>query len=135
MQPFHINYLALVVAAVAKGIIGFIWYSPPVFLSPWLQLNGFTAESMKQDMVRPVVIELGCNIVMAFVLVHAIHYAGANTASLGAVSGFWNWLGFVGTVGLTGAIYERRSLKLWGINTGYQLTGLVVMGAIIAAWT
>jgi hypothetical protein len=44
------------------------------------------------------------------------------------------WLGFVTTVQLTNALFMRQPAKLYAINTGYQLVGYVVMGAIMAAW-
>lgn len=135
MQSFPINFLALVVATVAKGALGWLWYSPVLFLKPWMQLAGASPEGMKQGMAKALTIETVCNFVMAFVLVHAVHYAGANTAPLGAAVGFFNWAGFILTLGLTSYAYERRPLKLVAINSGYQLVGLVVMGAIVAVWT
>ena len=135
MQPFPINYLALVVATIAKGAIGFLWYSPFLFLKPWLALSRETQDGMKQGMAKALTIETVGNFVMAFVLVHAVHYAGATTAPLGAAVGFFNWLGFVLTIGLASYAYEHRPLKLVAINSGYQLVGLLVMGAIVAVWT
>ena len=135
MQPVPINYVALVVATIVKGAIGFLWYSPFLFLKPWLALSRETQEGMKQGMAKALTIETVGNFVMAFVLVHAVHYAGATTAPLGAAVGFFNWLGFVLTIGLASYAYEHRPLKLVAINTGYQLVGLLAMGAIVAVWT
>jgi hypothetical protein len=135
VQPFPINYLALVVATIVKGAIGFLWYSPFLFLKPWLALSKETQEGMKQGMAKALTIETVGNFVMAFVLVHAVHYAGATTAPQGAVVGFFNWLGFVLTIGLASYGYEHKPLKLVAINTGYQLVGLLAMGAIVAVWT
>jgi Protein of unknown function (DUF1761) len=49
MQSFPINYLALIVATLAKGVIGWLWYSPLMFLRPWMRLSGMTPELMKQS--------------------------------------------------------------------------------------
>ena len=135
MQSFPINYLALVAATVARGAIGWLWYSPFLFLKPWMQLSGKTHDGMQGGMGKAIAIETAGNFVMAFVLVHAVHYAGATTAATGAAVGFFNWLGFILTIALTGAAYEGRPLKLVAINTGHQLVGLLVMGAIVAVWT
>jgi len=48
--------------------------------------------------------------------------------------GFHVWLGFVATVQLTGALFAKQSMKLFAINTGYQLVCYLVMGAILTAW-
>jgi hypothetical protein len=44
------------------------------------------------------------------------------------------WLGFVATVQLTGALFTKQSMKLFAINTGYQLVCYLAMGAILGAW-
>jgi hypothetical protein len=134
VQPFPINFLALVVATLAKGALGWLWYSPLLFLNPWMQLSGSTPEQMKTGLAKGLTIETVGNFVMAYVLVHAVHYAGARDALSGAAVGFFNWLGFIFVVALAGATYERRPFKLVLINTGYQLVGLLVMGAIVAVW-
>jgi uncharacterized protein DUF1761 len=134
MQSFPINFLALVAATVAKGVLGWLWYSPPLFLTPWMRLTGVSDAQMKAGMGKALAVEVVGNFVMAFVLVHAVHYAGAHGALQGAAVGFFNWLGFVLVVALAGAAYEKRPLALVAINTGYQLVGLLVMGAIVAVW-
>lgn len=71
---------------------------------------------------------------MAFVLVHAVHYAGAVTLGTGAAVGFFNWLGFMGATTLAATFYEKKPLQLWAINNGYLLLILLTMGAILAVW-
>ena len=48
--------------------------------------------------------------------------------------GFAVWLGFVTTVQLTSVLFAKQPLKLYLINTGYQLVCYLVMGAILAVW-
>ena len=71
---------------------------------------------------------------MAFVLVHAVRYAGANSFALGAVVGFMNWLGFVAVTQLNHVLYAKRPLALVAIDAGYWLVGLVIIGAILGGW-
>ena len=79
------------------------------------------------------VADLIANFVMAFVVVHAVH-AGAVNAGQGAAVGFFNWLGFIASVMLMLTLYEKRPVKLWWINSGFQLISLLIMGAIVAIW-
>jgi len=72
--------------------------------------------------------------VMAFVLVHAIRYAGATGAAQGAAVGFFNWLGFVLIVILEEYAAARYAFKLVAIKSGAYLVELVVMGIILASW-
>jgi len=134
MQHFPINYLALVVAAIARFLFGWLWYSPLLFGKTWMSLTNCSPDEMKQRMPLLASLDLMSNFVMAFVLVHAVHYAGARNAGQGAAVGFFNWLGFIATVTLMLTLYEKRPLKLFWINNGFQLISLLIMGAIVAVW-
>jgi hypothetical protein len=75
------------------------------------------------------------SLVTAFVLDQFVRWTGATTAAAGATIGFWAWLGFVATVTAASVLYERRPTALYLLNNGYQLASLLVMGAILGAWT
>ena len=64
-----------------------------------------------------------------------MYYAGARTFTLGAAVGFLNWLGFIMVEQLDAYAAEKKPLKLVAINSGNHLVGLVIAGAILAAWT
>lgn len=134
MQHFAINYWALVVATVAKILIGMVWYSPQLFGKQWNQLIHCTPDEMKARMPKLLLGDFVSTFIMAFVLVHAVHYAGANSAALGAAVGFFNWLGFVLVTSFALTAYEQRPWRLFLINNGFQVISLLAMGAILAAW-
>ena len=134
MQPVNINAIAFIVAVVAKFIIGWAWFSPILFLRPWQQLTGVTDEQMRGGMGKGVTIWIVGSVLMAFVLVHAIRYAGATTIAQGAAVGFFNWLGFVFVVSLEEYGAVKYPFKLVAIKTGGYLVELLVMGAILAVW-
>ena len=134
MQEFPINWGAVLVAAIVKFAIGGIWYSNIAFAPRWRALTGCSEEGTKQGLGKAMAIDFAGGVVMAFVLLHAVHYAGAVTAPMGAAVGFFNWLGFIGVSTLAASFYEKRPLQLWVINNGYLLLALLVMGAILAIW-
>ena len=41
MQFYHLNWLAIVVAAISTVIVGFLWYSPLLFAKPWMREMGY----------------------------------------------------------------------------------------------
>jgi len=135
MQEVHMNILALLVAAAVKWMIGGLWYSPPLFAKPWQAMSGVSEEQMKKGLVKFSIAGFVCDVVMAFVLVHAIRYANATGFTQGMCVGFFNWLGFVATVTFIQTFYEYRPVKLWLINNGYLLLSLLIMGGILAVWT
>jgi len=134
MKEIPINFWAVLVAAVAKMVVGAIWYSPPLFAGPWRALIGISEADMKAVLGKAMAVDFVGSLIMAFVLVHAVVYAGATTAVLGAAVGFLNWLGFVATVTIAQVTYERRPFRLFLINNGALLIALVIMGAILAVW-
>ncbi len=132
MQELTIGILPVVAAVIAKQIIGAIWYMP-LFGKVWQQETGLTTAQMKAGMGKAMAIDVIMNIIMAFVLAHAIQYAGAKTVAQGAIVGFWNWLGFVVPPVLGFVLFEQFSTKLILIRISNLLVSLVAMSAIIVA--
>ncbi len=134
MREIPIHFFAILGAAVAKMAIGALWYSPALFLKPWLRMSGVTEEQMKEGMGKALVVEFVGSLLMAFVLVHAIRYAEATTVPQGLAVGFFNWLGFVAVVTIGNVTYQRKPFKLFLLMNSYLLISLLVMGAILAVW-
>jgi hypothetical protein len=135
-----VNLLAVLVAAVATMIVGFLWYSPLLFATPWTVLMGYDPnnkaqmDAMRKGAGKLYAISFFCSLVAAFVLGRVIHTATINSALHGAKMGAGAWLGFVTTVQLTDTLFGKKPFKLYLINTGYQLVCFLAMGAILAAW-
>ncbi len=134
MREIPIHFFAILGATITRVVIGALWYSPALFLNTWLKLAGVTEAQMKEGMGKAVAVDVVGSFIMAFVLVHAVRYAGATTAPEGMAVGFFNWLGFVAVVTIGTVTYERKPFKLFLLNNGYFLISLVVMGAILAVW-
>lgn len=129
-----INYLAILVAALASMVIGMLWYGP-LFQKQWMKLAGITPQSMKKMKLSPVAaMSMGfvASLVTAYVLSVFVGGVMAWTAAANFV--FWIWLGFVAPVQLGVFLWEGKSFKLFILNTSYSLVTLVVMAGILAAW-
>jgi hypothetical protein len=135
-----INLWSVLVAAVAAMILGFVWYSPILFASPWMRLMGVDPNDnaklaeMRKGAGKLYGLAFVASIVSALVLAKIIAITTVNTIPYGMKIGFAVWLGFVTTVQLTGALFGKQPTKLYLINTGYQLVCYLVMGAILAVW-
>jgi len=140
MNCMGVNLLAMLVAAIATMVVGFVWYSPLLFARPWMSSMGYDPnDKAKQDEMRKGAGELYaisfiCSLVAAFVLARIIHMATIHTALHGMKIGGGVWLGFVTTVQLTDKLFSKKPFKLYLINTGYQLVCFLAMGAILAVW-
>jgi hypothetical protein len=140
MNFMGVNLLAVLVAAVATMIVGFLWYSPLLFARPWMSLMGYAPDDpAKQEELRRGAGKLYAqafvaSLVAAFVLDRIIGISTINSALHGMKLGAGVWLGFVTTVQFTDKLFSKRPAKLYLINTGYQLVCYMVMGGILAVW-
>lgn len=134
-----INYVAVLVAALASIVLGFAWYGP-LFGKQWMAMMGFTKESIdaakKKGMAKTYVLMAVGSLVMAYVLAHALVFASAYTktvgVSAGLMVGFWNWLGFVMPVKMGDQLWGGKPWMLLVLDGGYYLVSLCAMGVILA---
>src|SRR5258708_37799341 len=68
----------------------------------------------------------------AVVLAKIISITSIHTIPYGMKIGVAVWLGFVTTVQLTGALFGKQPIKLYRINTGYQLVCYLAMGSLLS---
>jgi hypothetical protein len=73
-------------------------------------------------------------LVSAFVLALFLHKMHVQSLEIGLLVGSHVWLGFVATVQLSSALFTKQSMKLFAINTGYQLVCYLAMSAILTVW-
>jgi hypothetical protein len=126
-----VNWVAVVVAAVAGIIVGFVWYAPPVFGRRWARAAGIELPAAGQAQPATYAGAVVIALVTAYVLAVLSQGLGAATLVDGAIVGVLVWLGFVATWFASGVFFERRSGEWWAINAGQAVVSLVVMGAII----
>ncbi len=141
-----INLIAVVGAAAAAIVLGFLWFGP-LFGKAWMKSMNITpeqAEAWKQDpkmkgkMMRSYLVMMVTALIMSYVLAHSLLFAntylGTSGPWSGVQAGFWNWLGYVVPVSIGGVLWENKSWKWWFITAGYYLVSLIIMGKILAYW-
>jgi hypothetical protein len=136
-----INYWAVLVSAIAAMGLGYLWYGP-IFGTQWISLMGWSKAEMESKMKAGVgpqyLLQAAGALVMAYVLAHYVIFAGSYLHQSGIVAGIeggiWSWLGFAAPVSLGSVLWDGKSWKLWGINAGYFLVTLIVMGIILGWW-
>ena len=129
------NYLAILVAAIAYWLLGGVWYAA-LFAKSWMALENLSEAQIKSaNPVLPYIITFVLNLLIAYVLSQIILWRNATTAGRGAAVGVILWIGFIGPITYTTYMYEMRPTELFAINQFYPLAGMVLMGAIIGAWT
>lgn len=134
----EVNYLAVLIAGVASMAVGFLWYGPMLLGKPWMKLMGYTKESMektKKGMGKTYAMSTVFTLISAYVLWHVMTFSksfyGYSPMMTGLSSAFWMWFGFMMPVQATEVLFGGKKWKLFGINTGYQLVSLLVMGVVM----
>ncbi len=133
MSAVPINYLAVVVAAVAGFLLGWGWYT--VFGKVWKEGLGKKPEDSKGPMpLRPLIIAGVACLLMAWMLAGLMSHLSDVTIRGGIISAIFVWAGFVLTTTATNQAFEGMRPVVTVIDVGHWLAVLVVMGAIIGAF-
>jgi hypothetical protein len=138
------NPLAMLVAAIAAMIIGFIWYGP-LFNKLWMEGMGWDpndkahTEKMKKSATSAYIQMFIGVILQVWVLTHvlwAFSLALPETKGImaGVQGGFWVWLGFVLPIKYGDKIWGGKKFKYVAIDLGYYLVNLIVMSVILSVW-
>jgi hypothetical protein len=133
MEASHLNFWAILVAALSTFVLGGIWYSPAAFGKAWMKENGLTEEDLKKGSMTKI---FGLAFVLGLVsAVNLAMFLGPDAdVTFGAFAGFAAGFGWVATFVGTHYLFERKSFKLFLINAGYSIVALTIMGVIIGAW-
>jgi len=128
------NYWAILVATIVCFLLAAGWYT--FFMQAWLAGISRTMEWFEHSGV-PTWISPVCAFILAALMAIAIscvvQLTGPQTAGRGMKVGFLLWLGFVCTVLGTEYVYELRPV-MFGLNAGFWLIAMPVMGAIVGGW-
>lgn len=134
MLDLSVNYIAIILAAVASMVVGFLWYSPLLFAKPWMKYSKLDAKKLKAaqgKMGKTYGLSFVAALITAFVLSQLSSYMLLTTLAEGATLGVWAWLGFVATTMFTGVLFQEMPWGLFLINSGYQLVSIVAMSIIV----
>ena len=129
------NYLAVIVAALAGFGVGAVWYG--VFGKAWLDALGKSEDDIKGSgaaQALPFVTGLVADLVMAIMLAGLMGHLGNISIHGGLITGLFVWVGFVITTMGVNHAFSGASPKLTAIDGGHWLAVLLVMSAIIGAF-
>jgi len=125
-----VNWLAVIVAAVAAWLFGAAWYMG--LSKPWLRAAKLDPAAMKRS-PAPFIVSFVAELIMALVmtLVVGALTGGEPNPLAGAIFGFLLWLGFVATTLAANHRYQGFGWTLTLIDAGHWLGVLIIIGAVI----
>ena len=130
-----INYVAVIIAALAGFGLGAVWYM--VLGGAWMRALGKTKAELRPGnsaKVLPFIIALVALFVMALMLAGLMGHLGDVTVRGGVISGLFVWVGFVITTMGVNHAFSGTKPMLTLIDGGHWLAVLVVMGSVIGAF-
>ena len=134
----EVNYLAVLVSAIASMVVGSIWYGP-LFGKKFMQEMGMDMwtpehqEEMKKKMGMTYVVQFLASLVMFYVLAGLIGGFGHMSLGGGVMTALIVWVGFVVPLKLGDALWGGKMTLFW-MSIGNMLVTLVVAGAILGVW-
>ena len=132
-----VNYLAVVVVAIIGFLLGWLWYSPVLFVKAWMEEMKFTPETMeacKPKMASLMAKGFLTTLLSTFGLAVLITAHGSENWIKGAAFGFFIGVMVVGLRQVNCNLWEGRSLKLQLITVGHEVALYTLQGAILGVW-
>ena len=127
-----VNWIAVVVAAIASMALGFVWYM--ALGNQWMAALNKTREQIMAsgNQATPFIISFVMQLVMAYGLALFVpKLLGSTSVANGLLAGFLVWLGFVITSMIINHRYQGSKWSLTLIDGGYLLGVLLVQGLVI----
>jgi len=120
-----VNYIAILVAAVAGFAFGAVWYM--ALAKPWMATAGLT----EQPKPAPFLIAFAAQLVMAWMLAGALGHLGDVSVVAGLITAALIWVGFVATTMIVNHRFQGAKWSLTFIDGGHWLGVLLVMGVVL----
>lgn len=129
----NLSWPAIIVAAVSAFALGGLWYSPLMFVKPWMKEAGINPDPSKRgNMIKIFGVAFLLSFIAAFFL--AMFIGKDAGAGFGALAGFMAGFGWVFTFIGISYLFESRTFVHFLINAGYSVVSLTIMGLIIGVW-
>lgn len=130
----EVNFVSILIGALATYLLGWFWYSPKVFGHEWIRGLGYRSEEISVQWYHFVGGFLVA-FVTAWIFAGLINYFEIDEIKEGVQLGFWIWLGFIATTCFSGYLWERKTFNVYLINIGYHLVALLFLGAFLTYWS
>ena len=128
------NYLAIVVAAVAAFVFSAVWYG--VFGQDMAKLHPAYADPAAA--LRPpawkMLVEVVRSLILAYVLSRFVVLLGVVDWRGAIRLGLWMWVGFPFVLWTGAVVWENVPPKLAAIHTGDWLVKLLLITVVVGLW-
>lgn len=132
-----VNWISVVVAAVAAWLFGGVYYT--TLGKWWMAAQGKTMEQCGAEMAgksgaakaAPFILVFVGELIMAWAMYGVLFHMSMFTLRQGAISGLALWFGFVLTTIVGNYAFHNRRPMLMVIDSAAWLGALVIIGSIV----
>ena len=132
-----INYFAVFISSIIYFIIGSLWYSV-FFGSMWVdelkKHNVFIRPPTQQKLIKSMVLTFIINLITCFAMAYLINITNSTSAVSGLIIGSIVAGGFAATTLGSVFTWESRSFKLFLLDSGYPVLGIITAAVILSLW-
>ncbi len=136
----EMNYILILVAAVAQFALGAVWHSPILFGNTWMKIMG--ADKYSKEEIAKMQKEMGPFYAVQFVLAIITVFVLDSNLQFNALSGaaayfyaFVVWLGYIMPIQVAAVILGNTKRQFWakqiGIMVSYQFVALMLSTFIL----
>ena len=130
MNIFDVNWIAVLVGALAGFMVGGIWYGP-IMGKKWMGAVGLSEEQIRQGNMG--VIYGGAfafSIVASWTMAHTFATYDDLSATVKILTAFGVAIGFIIPAIGTNYLFSQKSKTLFFIDAGYWILFYIAMGAV-----
>ena len=133
MNLLDVNWIAVVVGALAGFVVGGIWYGP-VMGKKWMGAVGLSEEQIKQGNMGLIYGgAFAFSLIASWALAHTFaSYAQDLSFAVKVMTSFGVALGFIVPAIGTNYLFSQKNKTLFFIDAGYWLLFYIAMGAVHA---
>lgn len=126
------NLIAVMIAATAGFAVGGLWYAPFVFGPLWSRYNPLEADQEGKSGLPQYGVAIAVTLLQAIILYILLLATDSLSPAPALWLGFLLWAGFTAAPSLAEAIFSRRSLAAWLVDSSHRLLVTLVMALLLA---
>jgi len=127
-----VNFVAIVVAAIAAFVMSSLYYSPLLLGNVWRALDPVATGTRPSpakgfgEFVRTIVI--------TFVLAHVFELLGGRDWKSAVELAIWLWFGFSAMMWVGAIMWEKTPWRVAAIHSGDWLIKTTLIAVIVSVW-
>ena len=129
----HMNYLSLVIAALAYFFLGAVWYSKALFATQWMALNNINMDNpeARKGVIGMMLTTFVLTLIICICMWVLVYGIGLYGVMHGIKLGLLCSVGFSATTISMSYIYLRKPTMLYVIDCGYHVVGMIIAGSVL----